>query len=425
MLAARLTRRELVRLAGALAAAVACRTAEQTVIPSASPAAPSPPIASPTAAAPTPIPPGPGILIRAGAMADGRSATAQRNVSLLIRAGRIAYLGPRDGEPDVRNTEVLNAPGDTIVPGLIDCHAHLTGPGGPDYLARLQDPDAILLARAVENARILVRTGVLAARDVGAARSVNLVARDQLRGRRDAPLILAAGTWIGRRGRYIPFAVQVDSAEELRQAVVAQLDAGADLVKVALDGATGSAATFSAAELRPAVEAVHARGKRIAAHAQGLGSRTGADAGFDSIDHGYVIDADTAARMRPRTALVTTLSVPVAFNNPRELELGLASVRSARAAGVRIATGTDFGGGPAPVGNFAQEVELLVRAGLPPHEALASATWIAGEVLGVPQAGTLAIGAPADCVLVGGDPLSDPGALRRVTAVFRNGERAT
>ncbi len=371
----------------------------------------------------TSAPLAPGVLIRAAGSADGRSAAAQREVSLLIRAGRIAYLGPRDSEPDVRNTEIVNAPGATIIPGLIDCHAHLTGPGGLDYLARLQDPDAILLARAVENARILVRTGVLAARDVGAARSMNLRARDQLRGRRDAPLILAAGTWIGRRDRYIPFAVQVDSAEELRQAVVAQLDAGADLVKVALDGATGSVATFSVAELRPAVEAAHARGKRIAAHAQGLGSRVGAEAGFDSIDHGYLIDADTAARMSTRTALVTTLSVPVAFNNARELEMGLASVRAARAAGVRIATGTDFGGGPARAGNFAQEVELLVRAGLPPHEALASASWIAGEVLGIPYAGTLAIGAPADIVLVDGDPLSDVGALRRITAVFRDGER--
>lgn len=421
MRAARLTRRELLRLGGALAAAVACRAAEEPA-PSASAAVVTPAATPSPVASPASLPP-PGILIRAGAAADGRAATSQRNVSLLVRDGRVAYLGPRDGEPDVRNTELLDAPGATIVPGLIDCHAHLTGPGGRDYLARLQDPDAILLARAVENARILVRTGVLAARDVGAARSMNLVARDRLRGRRDAPLILAAGTWIGRRGRYIPFAVQVDGAEELRQAVIAQLDAGADLVKVALDGATGSAATFTAAELRPAVEAVHARGKRIAAHAQGLGARVGADAGFDSIDHGYVIDADTAARMRPRTALVTTLSVPVAFNAPRDLELGLASVRAARAAGVRIATGTDFGGGPARAGNFAQEVELLVRAGLPPHEALASATWVAGEVLGVAGAGTLASGAPADLVLVDGDPLSDVAALRNIVAVFRDGRR--
>ncbi|MGH2499349.1 MAG: amidohydrolase family protein [Candidatus Limnocylindria bacterium] len=363
------------------------------------------------------------MLVRAAALADGRSPSPQRNVSLLIRDGRVAYLGPRDGEPATRDADLLEAPGATIVPGFVDCHAHLTGAGGLSYLATLQDPDAVLLARATENARTLVRTGVLAARDAGAVRAMNVRVRDQLRGRREAPLILAAGTWIGRRGRYVPFAVQVDSAQQLRDAALAQLDAGADLVKVAVDGATGSAATFSVAELRPTVEAVHDRGKRIAVHAQGLGARVAAEAGVDTIDHGYVIDSGTAAAMRGRTALVTTLSVPVAFNNPRELEMGMASVRAARDAGVRIATGTDVGGGPPRAGNFALEVELLVRAGLQPHEALGAATWGAGEVLGVPHVGTLASGAPADLVLVDGDPLSDVAALRRVRAVFRNGER--
>jgi imidazolonepropionase-like amidohydrolase len=344
-------------------------------------------------------------------------------VSLLVRDGRIAYLGPRDGEPDSSGAQKVDAPGATIIPGLVDCHAHLTGAGGPDYLARLQDADPTLLARAAANARILVRAGVLAARDVGAVRSLNVRVRDELRGLTDAPVIAAAGTWIGRRGRYVPFAVQVDSAEELRAAALAQLDAGADLVKVAADGATGSPATFSPAELRPTVEAVHARGKRIAAHAQGLGSRAATEAGFDTVDHGYVIDRDTAARMSGRTALVTTLSVPVAFNNPVELEMGLASVRTARAAGVRIATGTDFGGGPPRPGNFVLELELLVRAGLEPYEALGAATWAAGEVSGVPSAGTLAKGGPADFVVVEGDPLSDVTALRRIQAVFRNGQR--
>jgi imidazolonepropionase-like amidohydrolase len=103
--------------------------------------------------------------------------------------------------------------------------------------------------------------------------------------------------------------------------------------------------------------------------------------------------------------------------------MGLASVRVARAAGVRIATGTDAGGAPLRAGDHALEVELLVRAGLEPHEALASSTWVAGEVIGVPGAGTLAVGAAADLVAVDGDPLSDVAALRRIRAVFRDGRR--
>lgn len=416
-----LRRRALIRLAAASLGTLACRIGpsaapERTASP-ASGATASAAATSPTAAADG------GVLIRAAAFADGRSASAQRPVSLLIRGGRVAYLGPRDGEPVARGADLLEAPGATVVPGLVDCHAHLTGAGGIDYLARLQDPDAVLLARATENARILVRTGVLAARDVGAVRALNVRLRDAVRGRRDAPVIVAAGTWIGRRGRYVPFAVQVDTADQLREAAMAQLDAGADLVKVAADGATGSAPAFSVTELRPTVEAVHARGKRIAAHAQGLGSRVAADAGVDTIEHGYVVDRDTAAAMRGRTALVTTLSVSVAFDNANELEMGSASVRVAREAGVRIATGTDVGGGPPRPGDFALELELLVRAGLQPYEALGAATWAAGEVLGVPLVGTLAVGAPADLVLVDGDPLSDITALRRIRAVFRDGER--
>lgn len=417
-----LTRRRFLAFGASAAAALACRdipplsaTARPTSTPGPS-ATPSP--------SPTSPPPLGGTVIRAGAFVDGRSATPLRNVSLLIRDGRVAYLGPRDAEPDPRGAQVLDATAWTLVPGMVDCHAHLTGPGGLDYLQRLQDPDPILRARSVENARVLVRTGVLAARDVGAVRRMNVTMRDELRGRTDSPLIQAAGTWIGRRGRYVPFSVQVDDAQSLRAAALAELDAGADLVKIAVDGATGSAATFTASELRLAVEAVHARGKRVAVHAQGQGARVAAEAGVDSIDHGYLIDGQTAQRMRESgTALVTTLSVPVAFNDLSELEMALASVRAAHAAGARIATGTDFGGGPARVGNFALELELLVRAGLQPFEAMGCATWRAGEVMGLPGVGTLASGTSAELVLVEGDPLSDVAAMRRVRAVFRSGER--
>lgn len=417
-----LSRREILRLGAAGAAALACGEIPPQPSPTATPTT----MPSPSAAAtvsPTPQPAAGGIVIRADALADGRASTAQRRVSLVIRDGVIAYAGPRDGEPATRDAEIVEVAGTTIVPGFVDCHSHFTGPGGLDYLQRLQDPEPVLLGRAGPNASALVRSGVLAARDVGAVNALNVRIRDELRGKRDAPTIVAAGTWIGRRGRYVPFAVQVGSGEELVAAAMAQLDLGADLVKIAVDGATRSAPTFTADELRPAVDAVHARGKRVAVHAQGFGSRVAAEAGVDSIDHGYTIEPDTAQKMRGRTALVTTLSVPVAFNNATELASGLASVKTARDAGVRIATGTDFGGGPPRAGNFALELELLVRAGLEPHEALASATWIAGEVIGVPGAGTLAVGAPADVVVLEGDVLSDIAAARRVKAVFRMGER--
>ncbi|MFO7699986.1 MAG: amidohydrolase family protein, partial [Acidimicrobiia bacterium] len=94
--------------------------------------------------------------------------------------------------------------------------------------------------------------------------------------------------------------------------------------------------------------------------------------------------------------------------------LAMASVRIAKESGVKIAAGTDFGGGSLRANQLAWEVESLVEAGLEPHEALASATWRGGELLGERGAGTIEVGGPADFFLVHGDPLSDPSSLWRV-----------
>lgn len=402
------------RAAPAPSASAASAAAER---PSASPAATpaATPSASPTAIVPR------AIVVRAAGIADGTASSRAADAVVVLRGDRIAYAGPRDGAPRLPDADVVDLPALTAVPAMVDCHVHVTGTGGSDAHARLQDADAVLLERAISNGALLARTGVLGVRDVGAVRAANLSARDAYRARAGMPYIVAAGTWIARSGRgYVPFAVQVADADALLAAALAQLDAGADLVKIASDGATGSAAHWSVAELKRTVDAVHARGKTVAAHSQGHGARVAAEAGADTVEHGFTIDAATAALMRGRSTLVTSLSTALAFG---QLDGAFASLRAARDAGVRIATGTDAGGAPPRFGEFATEVELLVRGGLAPHEALASATRVGGEMLGVPGLGTLAANAPADLVLVDGDPLSDPRALRRVRAVFRAGAR--
>jgi imidazolonepropionase-like amidohydrolase len=359
-----------------------------------------------------------------------------------MRDGIIAYCGPDDGVPDHSGAEEIDASGATIVPGLVDCHAHFTGLGGANWLARFGDPEAELLARGDEAARDLARMGVLTARDVGAPRRLNLRIRDAARDRLDAPDILAAGTWLARRDKFPPFVVFVDSGDELRAAAVAEMDAGADLVKIAVDtGRTGDEVTFTVAELEPTVKVVHERGMKIAAHAQGKGAAVAAAAGVDSIEHGFGIDEATARRMTGRTALVPTLSVLESWigfaetyggrfaetkaANKALQEQAFAAVRAAKRVGVRIATGSDFGGGSVRPGHLAWEVQTLVRAGLDPYEALASATWIGGELLGMKDAGTIHEGGPANLVLVHGDPLSDPAALWRVWRVYRRGSRVS
>jgi imidazolonepropionase-like amidohydrolase len=184
--------------------------------------------------------------------------------------------------------------------------------------------------------------------------------------------------------------------------------------------------------------AAHARDARVTAHSGRIdGARKGVAGGVDALEHGFELDADVAAEMARRgTFVVSTLTVfrswesfgatttlerfagdegrtRIAARRARAEE----SIRIARTAGVRIATGTDFGGGSTRANQLAWEVESLVAAGLEPWEALGAATWRGGELLGEPDAGTIREGGPADLVLVHGDPLSDPTALWRVWRV--------
>jgi imidazolonepropionase-like amidohydrolase len=237
----------------------------------------------------------------------------------------------------------------------------------------------------------------------------------------------------------------VDGGAELLAAAISQLDDGADLLKLYLDGPEPEVAPWTIGEVEPVVAMAHARGARVTAHSGNLdGARIGVRAGIDAIEHGFVLDADVAADMARRgTFLVSTLAIFRSWDSfgattrlPRfsepeararlsaRRERAEESVRLARAAGVRIATGTDFGGGSTRANQLAWEVEALVGAGLEPWEALAAATWRGGELLGDPEAGRLREGGPADLVLVHGDPLSDPAALWRPWRVSWLDDRA-
>ena len=386
------------------------------------------------------------IVLHDAALADGTSESLRTGVSLRLEDGKVAWIRPND-DADTTGAEIVDAGGATVVPAMIDCHSHLTMQGGSHWIARGDDPADVLRQVARDNARRLAHAGVLWARDVGApmkdGRPVSIDARDELSGKPGQPYIRVAGTWIGKTG-FPAMWVTVDGPQ-LKDAALAQLDMGTDFVKVYMDGPGGTReAPFSVPDLRAAAEAVHARGARITCHSGFLdGARVAAEAGVDSIEHGMELDADVVATMkRNDVTLVSTLSVFASWETfartttidrfagaegkeriAKRKEGAYASVALARKAGVRIATGTDFGGGSVRAGHLAWEVELLVDAGLEPHEALAAATRNGGTLLGHEHAGRIAEGLPADLVLVHGDPLSDPRALWRVWAVYQRGAR--
>ena len=387
------------------------------------------------------------LLIPELAFADGTSPSLQLDMAIIVQDAHIAWLGPTE-EADPAGAEVLDGSGATLVPALVDCHSHLSGPGGAHWIERFSDPPERLRSVARDNARRLVQAGVLWARDVGApsvsGRAVNVEIRDELRDQVGQPYIRAAGTWLAKTG-YLPVTIEVDSGQALLEAAMAQLDRGSDFVKIMLDSpGGGQSAPFSVDEVARVVQAVHARGHRITAHATILdGARVGAQAGVDSLEHGFWLDDSVARTMAANgVTLVSTLSVLASLKTfastsrlerfassdgqrrtAERREQAFASIAAARRAGVRIATGSDFGGGSVRAGHLAWEIELLVEAGLEPCEALAAATLHGGELLGEPHAGRIQVGSPADFVLVHGDPLSDPAAMWRVWSVFQRGSR--
>ncbi len=361
----------------------------------------------------------------------------------------ITWIRPSDDEGPVEDpgdVEVVDASGSTIVPGMVDAHSHLTMPGGAHWIDRGSDPTDRLLEVAEANARLLTQAGVRWARDVGSVRRADpadggreralaLGVRDRWRGRTGYPHVRAAGTWIMARGQMPALSVEAADGDELLAAAMGQLDDGADLVKLYLDGPDLDVSPWSVDELRRVVDAVHARGARVTAHSGYLaGARAGAAAGVDALEHGFELDDDVATTMvRNGVRLVSTLAVMASwrtFATTTELprfassegrartaarrERALASLAIAHRAGVSIATGTDFGGGSTRANQLAWEVEQLVEAGLEPWEALGCATWRGGELLGEPDAGVIREGGPADFALVHGDPVSDPTALWRV-----------
>ncbi len=376
---------------------------------------------------------------------DGTSAIS--GAAVVIENGEITWVGKRSRVPKTPKgdkSRSLEAAGDFAVPGLINCHSHLTLDGSADFDAEVRQSEAAAALKAFRNARLTLRSGVTTVRDLGANGSMVVELAQQIeRGGLEGPRIIAAARGITITGGHgMEIGRIADGPDAVRGATREQVAVGAMVIKlfstggVLGEGAGPELAAYTPEETRAAVEEAHRAGIRITTHAHGAeGMRIAADAGIDSIEHATLLDKQTIQLIKAKNvALVPTFSaLRRILDNGKTLPARVMErarlvatkhqegVRAAHKAGVRIAAGTDAGTPFNTHERFALELVYLTETGLSRTEALAAATSVAAEVVGRPKAGRIAAGSWADLLFVDGDPLRDIAVVQKPKAVWVRG----
>ena len=368
----------------------------------------------------------------------------RERVSVLVEGGRIARLAEA-GEAPPEGARAIDLGGRTLLPGLIDAHAHVGVSFDKPVPAHGAEPllPGTLAHQLAAELREVLRMGITTMRDVGSVGDVVVEARQAMRyGAFHGPRILTCGRIVsptGPGGRFFAGMYrEADGPDDVRRAVREQLRYGADFVKVMTTGARSveledpDPAQLTREELDVVVDEAHRMGYRVCAHCEGLaGTELAIDAGIDTIEHGFYLNQrpDLLERMAATDqVLVPTLSflfhvvgldpvaVPAASTwTPLLVELGTHNVEqahltlvAARDAGVRFAVGHDT----APLHAGMNELLRMIEAGLTPHEALVAATSGGAYALGLSEhVGTVEPGKLADLVVVDGDPLAEPALL--------------
>jgi len=377
---------------------------------------------------------------------DAASAPVS-NGAVLVEDGRIRAAGPRARVQKLAKGAVeIDASRNTVMPGMINLHAHLDSDCGPEFMAfitMLDEQTSVLLA--ADSARRTLLAGVTTVRDLGNKFAAAIAVRDAIvRGWIPGPRIVAAGKLVCMTGGHGWFlGHESDGPNEMRKAVRLNLKRGADCIKVIATGGVLSpgvevgSSQLDEDELEVAVAEAHKAGRRVAAHAIGnAGIKNALRAGVDTIEHGCYLD-DEALRLFQKTGAtyVPTLCAPhflhenldklpayVVRKTTEVYEAHRESFKRALKRNIPIVTGTDAGTPFNHHAAFAVELELMVKLGMSAEHALRAATSGAAEALGLSnELGTLSAGKSADLIAVDGDPRKDIRALARVRGVMTRG----
>ncbi len=399
-------------------------------------------------------------LLHAGHLSDGGSDSALTEMTVRVDGSQIKAIesgyvaaGPDDTVIDLKNH--------TVMPGLMDMHVHLTSQYTEDSrLNRFITNEADYAIDAVKYAKRTLEAGFTVVRNLGDAFNVTIALRKAIEdGDVPGPRVFSAGKSLATTGGHAdptngwashiagdpgPRQGVVNGVDDVRKAVRQRYKDGADWIKITATGGVLSVAKsgenpqFTDEELVAVVDTAADYGLRVAAHAHGTeGMKRAVIAGVASIEHGTFMDQEVMRLMKKNgTFYVPTILAGVWVGEkskidgffpdlvrPKAAAIGpviKSTFAKAYKAGVPIVFGTDSG--VSAHGDNAQEFSLMVEGGMPPMEAIQSATSVAAKFLGIDDThGTLEANKQADIVAVPGNPLDDITAMERVSFVMKAG----
>jgi imidazolonepropionase-like amidohydrolase len=377
-------------------------------------------------------------LIKGRLVIDGMGNPPIERGAILVEGERILRVGKEEEFKGEANIHLLDCGDQTLLPGLIDCHNHLSlDPRLENYLYRMADPIPALTLRAWESMKIDLHSGVTTSRCLGDKGFLDVECKKAVsEGRIEGPRLLIATRGIRALHGHGFVGYPFGGIEQIRAAVRENLSVGADLIKIyitgTLRGPKGIPSYFSKEEIQVAVDEAHRVGIPVATHCiGGVGLEWALETGIDTIEHGYFLtdrEIDLLAKsnswlvMTPSIfftdARIQTLPTDLIDCHLKQRDEVAERMRAIVKSGIKFAVGTD-----GMHGGLAQEIQYLMDFGATPIQALIAATCRAAKVCGLEEEiGTLEPGKYADIIGVKGNPLEDIGALKRVKTVFYRGE---